>query len=99
MHILVTLEYASVKEIIEKIYKWCYYYIENSIEVEDTDLEIRIINLVNGCSIEEISEKLNNNEKLLSEILLRVFDDIDMGYPSITTIDGDKLSLVLIIVS
>lgn len=81
----------TIKEIIEKIYKWCYYYIENSIEVEDTDLEIRVINLVNGCSIEEISEKLNNNEKLLSEILLRVFDDIDMGYPSITTIDGDKL--------
>ena len=28
---------------------------------------------------------------MLIEILLRIFDDLDMGYPNITTSNGDKI--------
>ena len=45
---------------------------------------------INGCSIEKIGIKLIENKLLLGEILLRIFDDMQMGYPNITTSKGTK---------
>lgn len=79
-----------INDVIKRIYQWSYYYFENSIEVEEADLEIRVLRLINGCSIEKIGIKLIENKLLLGEILLRIFDDMQMGYPNITTSKGTK---------
>lgn len=47
-----------IKSIIQKIYKYCYYYLNSSSEVEEEDLEVRIVKLINGKSVQEIGEEL-----------------------------------------
>lgn len=83
--------YNYINSIIKKIYKYCYYYLNNSYDIEKDDLEIRIIELTNGKSDQEIGEELFKNKDMLNEIILRVFDDMELGYPSIYTNNGYKL--------
>ena len=80
-----------IKSIIQKIYKYCYYYLNSSSEVEEEDLEVRIVKLINGKSVQEIGEELQKDKNMLNEIILRIFDDLELGYPSISTNKGYKL--------
>lgn len=80
-----------IKSIIQKIYKYCYYYLNNSTEIEEEDLEVRVIKLINDKNAQEIGEELQKNQNMLNEILLRIFDDLELGYPSISTNNGYKL--------
>ena len=79
-----------IKSIIQKIYKYCYYYLNSSSEVEEEDLEIRIVKLISSKSVQEIGEELQKNKNMLNEIILRIFDDLELGYPSISTNNGYK---------
>ncbi len=80
-----------IKSIIQKIYKYCYYYLNSSSEVEEEDLEVRIVKLINGKSVQEIGKELQKDKNMLNEIILRIFDDLELGYPSISTNKGYKL--------
>lgn len=79
-----------IKSIIQKIYKYCYYYLNSSSEVEEEDLEVRIVKLINGKSVQEIGEELQKDKNMLNEIILRIFDDLELGYPTISTNKGYK---------
>ena len=80
-----------ILEILNKIYKWSCYYVEHSIEIDECDLEQRVIELTNIKSIDKILEALSNDKILLSDIILRLFDDMELGYPVINTKDGEQL--------
>lgn len=79
-----------ILDILNKIYKWSCYYVENSTEVEECDIEQRVMNLISIKSIDKILETLANDKILLFDIILRLFDDMELGYPIINTKDGEQ---------
>ena len=80
--------YTYVNSIIKKLAKWCYYYLNQSSEIEEYDLEVRFVQLINGKKINKIGNILHANPQFLKEILSRIFEDMDMGYPAIQTEKG-----------
>lgn len=82
--------YNYIKSIIQKIYKYCYYYLYNSSDIDVCDLEIRIIQLLNKKDIKKIGKELIKNPQFLNEIITRIIDDEEMGYPDIPTSNGYK---------
>ena len=82
------LYYIYINEIVKKLAKWCYYYLNQSSEVDEYDLEVRFVQLINGKKMSKIGNILSANPEFLKEILTRIFDDMDMGYPTIQTERG-----------
>lgn len=80
-----------IREILFKYYKWCCYYKDHSIEIEKTDPELKILDLFEKNDSKKIHNILKDDINLFTHILITIFDNMELGYPSILTEDGDQL--------
>lgn len=79
-----------IYSIVNKIYKYSYYYLNNSVEAKQEDLEIKLIKIMARSNISQISEFLHEDKDFLKQIINRIFNNIEIGYPDIQTISGYK---------
>lgn len=77
-----------IKSILNRLNKYCYYYLNNAIDITVNDFEVRVIKLIINNDIDKIGDDLYNDKFLLKQIILRNFDDLEMGYPAIYTSKG-----------
>ena len=79
-----------IYDITKEIYGWCRYYIDNSINVQKDDFEVKIIRFIEELNNSMISTYLSIDQAFLTQVLTYILKRYADNYQIVSTRNGKE---------
>lgn len=79
-----------IYDITKEIYGWCRYYIDNSINVQKDDFEVKTIRFIEELNNSMISTYLSIDQAFLTQVLTYILKRYTDNYQMVSTINGKE---------
>lgn len=79
-----------IYDITKEIYGWCRYYIDNSINVQKDDFEVKTIRFIEELNNSMISTYLSIDQAFLTQVLTYILKRYTDNYQMVLTINGKE---------
>lgn len=79
-----------IYDITKEIYGWCRYYIDNSINVQKDDFEVKTIRFIEELNNSMISTYLSIDQAFLTQVLTYILKRHSDNYQMVSTINGKE---------
>lgn len=79
-----------IYDITKEIYGWCRYYIDNSINVQKDDFEVKTIRFIEELNNSMISTYLSIDQAFLTQVLTYILKRYIDNYQMVLTINGKE---------
>ena len=79
-----------IYDITKEIYGWCRYYIDNSINVQKDDFEVKTIRFIEELNNSMISTYLSIDQAFLTQVLTYILKRHSDNYQIVSTINGKE---------